>query len=131
MAENASIAIYDGESTPVERTYNPTGIENGVASYQDYSTETFPPGQGTLSISMSKKGVVRRVPITSRLNRVVTKTVDGVDFEVVADYCIVKTEVLVPETWPVALTHNAVALHKNLLDTDVVQGYTERGEKVW
>jgi hypothetical protein len=131
MPSNAPIAIYDGESTPVERTYEPKGIKDGVALYRDDTTETFPPGRGTLSISMKENDRVRRVPINLRLNRVVTKSIEGVDVDAVADYGLARVEFLVPVAWDSQAVDNLVTLTANAMNNAIIRGYVEDGAMVY
>lgn len=131
MPSNATISIYDGEATPVERDYDPIGIDSGVAKYRDKGTETFPPGQGTATISMTENNTVRRVREQLRLNRVVTKTVEGVDFDAVADYGLAKVEFIVPVAWEQQAVDNLVTLTSNFIVASIPRGYVEEGERVW
>lgn len=56
MASNANIAVNDGESTPVTRTYNPSGFKDGgvIALYED-RTSGVPAGYGRLTLSRPKE----------------------------------------------------------------------------
>jgi hypothetical protein len=132
VPENAPIAIYDGEDTPVERTYTPKGISReGVATYRDDVTEDFPPGRGTISISLKENERVRRIPLNLRLSRVVTKTVDGVDFDAVADYGLSKVEFVVPVTWSTQLCDNLATLTANAINSALVRAYVEDGDQAY
>jgi hypothetical protein len=80
MPALTSVAVYDGEDTPVLHTFVPQNMTAGVASFKE--TDGVPVGDNILTVS-SSHGTRHKVDIRLRLPQTATQTVNGVPSEIV------------------------------------------------
>lgn len=132
MADNAPIAIDDGESTPVTHTMSPKGIYGDLAKYHNLAT-SYVEGREQLSLQSKEAGksAVRRVETVLHIPRVLDETINGVSQKRVADYMQVRTTYLVPTSWEEQDIENGRVMNSNLCVATAVANAVDKGEFVY
>lgn len=98
MANNAIIAVDDGETTPVSHSFSPKGIYGDIAKYQNLAT-AFLEGREALSLTLKDGSKVQRAETVLHLPRVLDETINGVTVSRVADFATVRITGLFPPSW--------------------------------
>lgn len=131
MASNAVIVLADGESTPVDHTFQPVAIKDGsVATYQN-KAQTLVSGREQLVLKMKANGKVRTVDVHLTVPRVMTETINEVEVSTVPDFATCKATVIVPIDWPVQSCENARTLLGQAVLHAVVAAMADDAEFVW
>jgi hypothetical protein len=130
MADNAIIAVNDGESTPVTHSFSPKGIYGEIAKYQNLAT-SFLEGRETLTVSLKDGGKVQRGETVLHLPRVLDETVNGVTVSRVADFATIRITGLFPPTWEEQDRKNGRVMASNLLLNAIVAAAFDNGEFVY
>lgn len=130
MADNAPIVIADGESTPVDHTFDPNGSENGAFQYANFDV-AFVDGRESLSLKHSRKAKLREFVGTLIVPRVLDESINGVTVSRVADFATLKVIGLFPTTWEEQDLKNVRVLGSNMLLDAIPADMIDRGEIVW
>jgi hypothetical protein len=130
MADNATIAVSDGESTPVVHSFNPQKIDGKKAFYQNKEAD-IASGRESLTVSLSSSPKVRTVAIDLRVPKVVMETINGVNVYKIDSYATCKAQILVPIDWTAQECKNARTLLSNLLKASAIGLMSDENEFVW
>jgi hypothetical protein len=130
MANNATITINDGESTPVAHAFDPVRIDGEIASYQNKVADTLE-GRETLTLRLSKTQKVRTTKATLLIPKVVEETVNGVSVYKTDGFATAKVEILIPINWTAAQAKNCRVLASNLLAHATTGLMVDDHEFVW
>jgi len=132
MANNAAIAVPDGESTPVTHTFSPIRInpKTGKAEY-DNRAQTYANGREALSIGMVSGSKVRTIDVVVKIPKVVTETINGVAVPKVVSYATHKITSIVPLDWSDQERKNARVVGNGIGNHATVAAMIEAGEFVW
>lgn len=114
MPQLQNIILTDRASTPVNHTFVPRDIENGVATVVE--TSGVPIGNNTLSISMRKNGAGKyRGTLRTAFPVVQTQTINGVASPVVVRTAYVETTVTFDERSTQQERADAIGMHESAL----------------
>lgn len=131
MANNATITVNDGASTPVAHAFDPVRVEGTKALYQNKSASAII-GRESLALDLKRDGkVVRTVGIDLKLPKLVSTTVNGVTSYAVDSFAQAKGTFLVPKSWTPAEAKNLRVLFMNICATSALTLMVEEEEGVW
>lgn len=128
MASNAPFTVVDENTT--DHVYSPTGIDGGVASFQNLA-EAVPSGRETVRFSHKDGKTVEEHVINLRIPKVVETTIEGVTRRVVENFGSVQTKVLVPPTWTSEERETMRSVASGLLVALPIQKMIDTNEFVW
>lgn len=130
MADNATITVNDGQSTPVAHDFDPVRIDGDVASYQNKVATSFE-GRETLKLKHTTSPRVRTTKVDMRIPFEVEETINGVTVPKVVNFSTSKAEVIIPLSWTAAQAKNARVMLANALLSDTIGLAVDDGELVW
>lgn len=140
MTAIAALTLADGQATPVNHTFSPADIVNGVASYEDRS--------GGIAIGFPKVTVSVKAPTQkgagNRNYRVIAKvtlpvleqtspsTATGIQPAPIVAYNLIgNVEIVLPERSTLAQRNDALAYVKNLLANAVFTNGVQNFERIY
>lgn len=130
MADNATITVNDGASTPVAHAFSPTRIVGDVASYQNKVADAVV-GRESLAVRLSSSKAVRTTKIDLRVPRLVEETINGVATYRVNGFLTAKADVIVPLDFTADEAKNGRIMLSNLLAHATIGLMVDENEFVW
>lgn len=128
MASNAQFTVVDGNTT--DHIFSPTGIDGGVASYQNLA-EVMASGRETVRFSKKDGKTVEEHMITLRMPKVVETTIEGVTRRAVEDFGTVSVKLLIPPSWTSEERETLRTVGAGLMAVTAIQKMVDLGEFVW
>lgn len=130
MPAIAALTLFDGETTPVERTFSPDGQEGNLSAYADRVTNgDIDAGNGIITLSLAKPSK------TSKLKKVRAKLVcpimDTVLTSSVHHTLSADVVFLLPTTSSLQERKNLRVLFANLMIDAVMEALVDNGEPVY
>lgn len=130
MASNATLSIVDGAITPLTHAFDPAGIADQTARYQNRA-EVLVGGRETLVVTLKGGKTVRTIEIQLRVPYVVDETMNAVTNRKVASFATGKVVILVPVTWTPTQAKAFKGLLANAVSNAVIAKMIEEDEFVW
>lgn len=130
MASNASVTINDGATTPLAHVFDPAGIADQTARYQNRA-EVLVGGRETLVATLKGGKTVRTIEIQLRVPYVVDETMNAVTNRKVTSFATGKVVILVPVTWTPTQAKAFKGLLSNVISNPVFARMIEEDEFVW
>jgi len=128
MASNAAFTVVDGNTT--DHVYSPSGIDGGVASYQNLG-EVMTSGRETVRFSRKDGKTVEEHTINLRVPYVVETTIEGVTRRAVENFGSCQVKFLVPPSWTSEQRETIRTVTAGLLAATPIQKMVDLGEFVW